>query len=225
MKFSIAPCMQKVVDGKRVMDLEGYIAEAQLAEKRGWFAAYTGEKHFGDTSYSSNPTMACLYGLSQTTTLKFCTGVTVLPLHHPVSVAEDAALVDTMYPNRFRMTTGAGYFAGDYAPFGVSLDERHERMEKGMDVIAAYRRSDCIDVPAPWSGRVPPRDEALGEDTLEVYMGAWSLHGADHGRVAHGSDSQWALDQTPRRRVPAGVRQAREKTAHCAVQGSLDRCQ
>jgi alkanesulfonate monooxygenase SsuD/methylene tetrahydromethanopterin reductase-like flavin-dependent oxidoreductase (luciferase family) len=191
MKFSLAPCMQKVVNGKRQMDFSGFLAECRFAESRGWYAAYTGEKHYGDTSYSSNPALACMYGLANTETLKFSTGVTILPVHHPVTVAEDAALVDAMYPGRFRLTTGAGYFSGDYEPFGVSLKERHDRMEKGMDVISSYRRGERDDVPAPWAGRVPPRDEALGEDHLEVFMGSWSLPGVR--RTAQTTDG-WLTD-------------------------------
>lgn len=191
MKFSLAPAVQKMVDGKRQLDLEGFLTESQLAEKRGWFAAYTGEKHDGDTTYTTSPTLVCMYGLANTTTLKFGTGVTVLPVHHPVTVAEDACLVDAMYPGRFRMTTGAGYFSGDYAPFGVSLDERQLRMDKGMEVIAAHRAGQRIDVPSPWTGKVPPRDPALGKDNLEVYIGAWSLPGVR--RAAQTADG-WLTD-------------------------------
>lgn len=191
MRFSIAPSLQKTVEGRRVLDTVGFLAECQTAERGGWFGAYTGEKHYGDTSYSTNPTLICAYGLAHTQTLKFGTGVTVLPVHHPVSVAEDACLLDALYPGRFRMTTGAGYFTGDYEPFGISLDERQMRMDVGMDVIAAHRAGNRIDVPSPWSGKVPPRDAALGLDTLEVFIGAWSLPGVR--RAARDADG-WLTD-------------------------------
>lgn len=191
MKFSIAPAVQKLVAGKRALDPVGFLAECQAAERGGWFGAYTGEKHYGDTSYTTNPTMICQYGLANTQTLKFGTGVTVLPVHHPVSVAEDACLLDALYPGRFRMTTGAGYFTGDYEPFGVSLEERQRRMDVGMEIVAAHRAGNRVDIPEFWQGKVPPRDPALGPDRLEVFIGAWSLPGVR--RAARDADG-WLTD-------------------------------
>lgn len=191
MKFSVAPSLQRVVEGKRILDLDGFLAESKLAEKLGYFASYTGEKHSGDTSYTTNPTLACAVGLSKTERLKFCTGVTVLPLHHPVSVAEDAALLDGMFPGRFRLTTGAGYFHGDYAPFGVSLKERGKRMEAGMAAINAHRHGTGLTLEEFWRGQVPQRDPSLGEDRLEVFMGAWSIPGVK--RTARTADG-WLTD-------------------------------
>lgn len=191
MKFSIAPSIQHMAAGKRELDLGGFLAECRAADGAGWYAAYTGEKHYGDTSYTTNPTLACAVGLASTQRLRFCTGVTVLPVHHPVSVAEDACLLDAMFPGRFRLTTGAGYFTGDYEPFGVSLDERKLRMDVGMEVISAHRAGHQIAVPAPWSGKVLGRDPALGPDNLEVFIGAWSMPGVR--RAAHVADG-WVTD-------------------------------
>ncbi len=191
MKFSIAPALQKLVDGRRVLDVDGFLAECRTAERCGWFGAYTGEKHNGDTTYTTNPFLACSLGLAKTDKLMFGTAVSVLPIHHPVSVAEDACLLDAMYPGRFRLTTGAGYFSGDYEPFGVSLDERQHRMDVGMEVIAAHRAGKQIEVPSPWAGKVPPRDPALGPDQLEVFIGAWSPAGVR--RAAHDADG-WVTD-------------------------------
>lgn len=191
MRFSIAPALQRVERGQRVFDMDGFLAECEVAERCGWYAAYTGEKHAGDTSYTTNPALVCAVGLARTKRLRFCTGVTVLPVHHPVSVAEDGCLLDAMFPGRFRLTTGAGYFQGDYDPFGVSLDERHHRMEVGMEVIAAHREGRRIPVPAPWTGTVAGRDAALGPDRLEVFIGAWSAPGVR--RAARQADG-WVTD-------------------------------
>ncbi len=177
MKFSFGPAMQKLVDGKRQLDIPGFLEEIQVAERTGWYFAYSGEKHIGDTTYSTNPFIASLVGLGQTEKLRFGTSVTVLPTHHPVRVAEDACLIDAIYPGRFRLTVGVGYFQGDFDPFGVTLKERKARMDIGMEVIAAHRAGTPMDIPPPLAGKVPPRDPALGPDNLEVFIGAWSVPG------------------------------------------------
>ncbi len=177
MKFSIAPALQQLVNGQRRLDVEGFIAECQTAEQTGWSGAYSGEKHIGDTSYTTNAFMPCVLGLARTEKLKFGTSVTVLPTQHPVRVAEDACLIDAIFPGRFRLTVGVGYFEGDFEPFGVSLKERKVRMDLGMEVIAAHRIGTPMDIPPPWAGKVPARDPALGPDKLEVFIGAWSVPG------------------------------------------------
>ncbi len=191
MKFSIAPALQKTHNGTRVLDVEGFLSECQVAEESNFWGAYSGEKHIGDTSYTTNAFMPCILGLSRTQKLNFGTSVTVLPTQHPVRVAEDACLIDAMFPNRFRLTVGVGYFQGDFDPFGISLRERKVRMDIGMDVIAAHRDGRAIKIPEPWAGSVPPRDPALGPDNLEVFIGAWSVPGVR--RAARTADG-WITD-------------------------------
>lgn len=191
MKFSIAPAVQKLVDNKRTLDIPGFLSECQVAEESGFWGAYSGEKHLGETSYTTNAFLPCILGLSRTEKLSFGTSVTVLPTQHPVRVAEDACLIEAMFPNRFRLTVGVGYFQGDFDPFGVSLRERKKRMDIGMEVIAAHRQGIEMEIPEPWAGNVPPRDPALGPDNLEVFIGAWSVPGVRRAaRVADG----WITD-------------------------------
>lgn len=191
MKFSIAPAVQKLVDGERRLDVEGFLSECITAEESGWLGAYSGEKHSGDTSYTTNPVLPCVLGLSRTEKMKFGTAVSVLPTKHPINLVEDGCLVDAMFPGRFRLTVGAGYFSGDFEPFGVSLKERKRRMDVGMEVMAAHREGREIEIPAPWSGKVQARDPALGEDRLEIFIGAWSVPGVR--RAARTADG-WITD-------------------------------
>jgi alkanesulfonate monooxygenase SsuD/methylene tetrahydromethanopterin reductase-like flavin-dependent oxidoreductase (luciferase family) len=189
--FSIAPAIQRLDGGKRVFDAEGFLAECQAAERCGWTGGYTGEKHRGDTSYSPSPLVVCGYGLANTERMRFGTCVSVLPVHHPVALAEEASVLDALYPGRFRLTVGAGYFAGDFEPFGVPVSERDERMVEGMIAIDAYRRGEPHTFERFWDGTVPARDPALGEDKLELFVGAWSVPGVR--RAARHADG-WITD-------------------------------
>ncbi len=191
MRFSIAPAVQRLVDGKRALDIDGFLAECEAAERTGWFGAYTGEKHRGDTSYTASPLLLCGHGLARTERLTFGTCVSVLPVHHPVTTAEDAALLDALFPGRFRLTVGAGYFAGDFDPFGIEVSDRVTLLTTGMEAIAAYRSRTPYTLDGPWSGEVPARDEALGPDRLQVFIGAWSVPGVR--RAARTADG-WITD-------------------------------
>jgi alkanesulfonate monooxygenase SsuD/methylene tetrahydromethanopterin reductase-like flavin-dependent oxidoreductase (luciferase family) len=191
LRVSIAPAVQRLDGERRVLDAKGFLAECRTAERTGWFAAYTGEKHRGDTSYTSSPVLLCGYGLAHTDRLVFGTCVSVLPVHHPVTIAEEATLLDALYPGRFRLTVGAGYFGGDFDAFGVDLAERDERTAAGIEAIAAHREGRPHTLDRFWTGSVPPRDPALGADRLAVFVGAWSVPGVKRAaRLADG----WITD-------------------------------
>ncbi|MBI4013969.1 MAG: LLM class flavin-dependent oxidoreductase [Candidatus Rokubacteria bacterium] len=218
MRFSIIPSSQRVERGVRRFDLEGFLAECQAAESAGFYAAYCGEKHAGDTSYSSSPLILCSVALARTSTLVVGTNILILPIHHPVGVAEDAAVLGGSFPHRFRLALGAGYFAGDFEAFGVEVADRAVRTEQGMAAIDAFRRGEALELTGPWSGKVPARDPALGPDTVEVFMGAWSRTGVR--RAARTADG-WITD--PIRGVGAIRELADLYRAECARAGRRPR--
>jgi alkanesulfonate monooxygenase SsuD/methylene tetrahydromethanopterin reductase-like flavin-dependent oxidoreductase (luciferase family) len=191
MRFSIIPSSQRLEAGARRFDPEGFLTECQAAESAGFYAAYCGEKHAGDTSYSSSPMILCSVALARTSKLVLGTNILILPIHHPVGVAEDAAVLGSTFPHRFRLALGAGYYAGDFEAFGVEVADRAVRTEQGMAAINAFRRGEALELKGPWSGKVPTRDAALGPDTVEVFMGAWSKTGVRRAaRLADG----WITD-------------------------------
>jgi alkanesulfonate monooxygenase SsuD/methylene tetrahydromethanopterin reductase-like flavin-dependent oxidoreductase (luciferase family) len=190
-QFGIAPATRVADGAARRLDLAGFVTECRAAERAGFVSAYTGERHVGDRRSQSSPLLVMAVALAQTTTIRLGSALVVLPLHHPVTVAEETALLGAAFPNRVRLGVGAGYLPGDFAPFGVGLGERLARMRAGLQAIAAFRRGVTGPLDGPWPGEVPERDPALGEDTTEVFVGAWSEPGI---RLAAEYGDAWLTD-------------------------------
>ena len=192
LKFSIAPTAVVVKSGKRRWDLGGFVTECQAAERAGFYAAYNGERRgFGPASGRhggiGSPLLLGMFGLAHTTSLRFAAGLVLLPLHHPVTLTQDASIVNWLYPGRFRLSVGAGYTKDDFDAYGVRLSERGERMEIGMQAINAYRMGAPFELDGPWKGSVPQRDPAWPSVPLEVFYGAWSEAGVKRAaRLADG---------------------------------------
>jgi alkanesulfonate monooxygenase SsuD/methylene tetrahydromethanopterin reductase-like flavin-dependent oxidoreductase (luciferase family) len=59
----------------------------------------------------------------------------MLPLHDPIRVAEDAAVVDVLSAGRLELGFGAGYRAEELAAWGVAAEERGSRMNEAIPLI------------------------------------------------------------------------------------------
>lgn len=182
MKFSIVCTLVGQRDGQRAWDRETFIRELQAAERAGFYAAYTGERRghgpaSGQHGVTNNPLITCMYGLSHTTTLRFGTHVTLLPLHHPLTVIQDATMVNAFYPGRFMLGLGAGYTKEDFESYGVGLKERPGRMVEALEAINDYRSRRPHELAAPYKGSMPIPDPAMGDAFPELLVGAWSVAG------------------------------------------------
>ncbi len=79
------------------------------------------------------------------------TNMLLLPLHHPVRVAEEAAMVDAESEGRLRLGLSAGYSPTDMATFNVDPHSRAHTMETGVKVIRALLSGEHMDLDQSFS--------------------------------------------------------------------------
>src|SRR3972149_59362 len=77
----------------------------ELVSDRVWPA----EHHFSEYGYCASPAVTLAAVAARTKKVRLGTGVVVLPLNHPVRVAEDFALLDLMSDGRVDLGVGRGY--------------------------------------------------------------------------------------------------------------------
>ena len=111
------------------------IAEAQLAEACGFDAMFFGEHHQDRDGFLPSPLIVCTAVAARTTRLKVGTSVILLPLYHPIHLAEDVATLDIVSHGRTILGVGLGYQAADFNMFGVPRAERVGRFEEGVEII------------------------------------------------------------------------------------------
>jgi alkanesulfonate monooxygenase SsuD/methylene tetrahydromethanopterin reductase-like flavin-dependent oxidoreductase (luciferase family) len=126
------------------------IDEAVYAEAVGLDSAWIGEHHFSTLGVLSCPDLVLAHVAGRTTRLRLAPAVTVLPLHHPIRVAEQWATLDLISGGRVDFAAGRGYDRREYGPFGVSFEDNQEIFEEGMAVV---RRLWSSDEPVSHSGR------------------------------------------------------------------------
>ena len=125
-------------------------AEALYAEELGMHSAWIGEHHFNSLGVLSCPDLVLAYLAARSKRIRLAPAVTVLPLHHPIRVAEQWASLDLLSGGRVDFAAGRGYDRREYAPLGVSFDDNQSIFEEGMEVV---RRLWSSEAPISHRGR------------------------------------------------------------------------
>ena len=106
------------------------IEESRLAEQAGFDSCFFGEHHQDKDGFLPSPLIVCTAVAASTTKLRVGTSVILLPLHHPVRLAEDVVTLDVVSKGRVTVGVGLGYQPADFQAFGVSMSDRVELLEE-----------------------------------------------------------------------------------------------
>jgi probable F420-dependent oxidoreductase len=151
------------------------LRECERAEAAGFDSVWLGEHHNNPILYPA-PLIGLAAIASRTTRVKLGTGVLLLPLYHPMMVAEEGAMVDRISGGRLILGIGAGYAPEEFSAFGCSLKERGSRLEEGASLLCRlwteehvthrgkhYHLQDATVAPRPVQRPRPP-----------IWFGAWA---------------------------------------------------
>src|SRR3989442_11570923 len=108
---------------------------AQAAETLGFRNVWLAEHHFSTYGYLSRPAQLATYIAAKTTTLRVGTAVIVVPLHHPLVIAEEIATLDLLAGGRADLGLGRGYQHYEFERFGLELSTSRDRWEEAVDVL------------------------------------------------------------------------------------------
>lgn len=102
--------------------LHDLVDKAVLAEQCGYDVVWLAEHHDTDWNLCTDPLTVLAHLAAATTRIRLGAAVVNLSLHHPVRIAEQAALVDALSGGRLELGIGRGFAPADYDRF--DLDRR-----------------------------------------------------------------------------------------------------
>jgi alkanesulfonate monooxygenase SsuD/methylene tetrahydromethanopterin reductase-like flavin-dependent oxidoreductase (luciferase family) len=108
---------------------------AQAAEALGFRNVWLAEHHFSTYGYLSRPLQLATYIAAKTTRLRVGTAVIVVPLHHPLVIAEEIATLDLLSGGRLDVGLGRGYQHYEFERLGLELESSRARWEESVDVL------------------------------------------------------------------------------------------
>src|SRR6266436_9111229 len=102
--FDQLPCAAGFSEQQRYRDI---IAQIVLGDELGFDTVWLGELHFGrSSSILAAPLMVLAAAAQRTARIRLGTAVTLLPLHSPIKMAEEAATADILSDGRLEFGVG-----------------------------------------------------------------------------------------------------------------------
>ena len=158
MRFGIRYCNSgPYIDGPTGAEL------VQAAEAAGFDSAWTVEHTVVPANYEStypyhesgrmaggiddaawpDPLIWMSYMAGVTTTLKFATGIFIVPQHNPVVAAKQIATLDAMSRGRVMLGVGVGWLREEFDAIGVPFERRGKRTDEYIAAMRALWSEDC----------------------------------------------------------------------------------
>lgn len=162
------------------------LESARFADRHGFKAVWTPERHFqAFGGLYPNPSVLGAALAMVTENLEIRAGSVVLPLHSPVRVAEEWALVDNLSNGRVGLSFATGWHAHDYVIAPANYEERRALMFRHLPLVQRLWAGEEVEIPGvggqPTAVRTLPRPI---RPELPVWITASSPHTwKDAGRV------------------------------------------
>jgi alkanesulfonate monooxygenase SsuD/methylene tetrahydromethanopterin reductase-like flavin-dependent oxidoreductase (luciferase family) len=187
MKFGIFDHID--ANGQDIGDeLAGRLRLVELYEGLGFYCYHLAEHHATELGMAPSPSVFLAAVAARTRTIRFGSLVYLLPLHHPVRLLEEIAVLDRLSGGRFQLGVGRGGQPAEHTRFGLAVDDLAPMFEEALGLILEGLKTGRI---AAHNGahyklpevelRVRPAQQPfppLWYGTASSHRNAWA---ADHG--------------------------------------------
>jgi alkanesulfonate monooxygenase SsuD/methylene tetrahydromethanopterin reductase-like flavin-dependent oxidoreductase (luciferase family) len=165
--------------------LEEFMDQAELADRLGFNTYWIAEIHCQPKfSLLSAPYVILGAVAQRTKRLRLGVAVNTLPVHHPVQLAEEAAMLDLLSNGRMEFAAGGGHpHSRAYECFGADHKSTHDFMAEGIEVIRKAWSKETLtfkgkffDIP-----EVIVNPKPVQKPLPPIYMATSSLDGVEVG--------------------------------------------
>jgi len=167
---------------------------AKFADSHGFEAVWTPERHFhAFGGLFPNPSVVSAALAAVTERVRIRAGSVVLPLHHPIRIAEEWSLVDNISGGRTGVAFASGWHADDFVFSPGSYVDRKEITFKGVELVRKLWRGEPVKItggagneievkifPTPTQAELPVWITAAGASETFVKAGELGVNVLTH---------------------------------------------
>jgi natural product biosynthesis luciferase-like monooxygenase protein len=147
------------------------LESARFGDRHGFSSVWVPERHF--TKFGSlypNPAVLHAALAMATERIRLNAGSVVAPLHNPLRIAEEWAVVDNLSRGRVGVSFASGWNPDDFAFFPERYAARHDQMYENIRVIERLWRGEAIEVT---SGSGKPTKVRIYPTPLQKDLPVW----------------------------------------------------
>jgi alkanesulfonate monooxygenase SsuD/methylene tetrahydromethanopterin reductase-like flavin-dependent oxidoreductase (luciferase family) len=121
-----------------------HIRTAQEAEQLGYKYYFSIEHQTSTISYLSAPNVYLTALARNTSAIRFGVMIYQLPFHHPIRLAQDAAMLDHLSRGRLEFGAGTGVSPHEFLRWNMPFERRREISEAALDIIIKAWTEDTV---------------------------------------------------------------------------------
>ncbi|GIF21682.1 alkanesulfonate monooxygenase SsuD/methylene tetrahydromethanopterin reductase-like flavin-dependent oxidoreductase (luciferase family) [Actinoplanes tereljensis] len=148
---------------------ELFVTADELGFDVGWVAQHHEPLQGGGLS---SPWTFLAYAAARTRRIRLSTAITIVPLEHPIRLAEDVSVVDTLSGGRVEIGVGSGSGPAEYKVFGKDFEQKRELTTSGLHILRAALNGE--EVGQGFKIQPPP----VSDFTDRIWQGIFSEAGA-----------------------------------------------
>lgn len=123
------------------------IESTRFADQHGFSSVWIPERHFTrDGWLYPNPAVLQAALARETSQIKLRAGSVVMPLHNPIRVAEEWAMVDNLSGGRVGLSFASGWHPTDFALYPENYEQRNAIMYQGIETVRKLWRGEAVSV-------------------------------------------------------------------------------
>jgi len=162
--------------------LEEHIADAQLAERLGYAYFFFIEHQNAGFDCISAPAVYLAALARATSRIRIGAQIFQLPLHHPMRLAQDLAMIDQLSHGRLEAAFGYGTRIREFEPWKMDFKQRYAIGREALEVVLkAWTEREVSYRGAHWSiEKALPQPHPFQRPHPPVWLGAHSLSSFDY---------------------------------------------
>ena len=129
----------------------------QWMDQLGYEEAWIGEHHSAAYELIASPEVFIAAAAERTKHIRLGTGVSSLPYHHPMMLADRINQLDHMTRGRVMFGVGPGALVSDAFMMGIPVAKQRDRMDEALDVLVPLLRGEEVTHESDWFSLVNAR--------------------------------------------------------------------
>jgi limonene 1,2-monooxygenase len=150
MRFGIFLAPFHPVGQNPTLALQRDLELIQHLDALGFDEAWIGEHHSAGYEIIASPEVFIAHAAAQTKRIKLGTGVSSLPYHQPLMLADRIVLLDHLTKGRMMFGVGPGALPSDAFMMGIPTDKQRERMEESLEVMLRLFNGERVTHTSDW---------------------------------------------------------------------------